>query len=622
MNAMAICGLVVTAVSFWGLCALIRHRFDIDGAVAPFISACGVMITLMLGGMLGILKWVHAALCIGGAAGFIYCYPVRQKRPDWLSVIVLAAALVYGLIRFDGVYLSGSDTVSHWGMTAKYLLVNDRFPDMSTELVYFHSYPLGTACFIYFFSRLSGMSEGMFLCAQFMLNVMAFLPSAALVRKNRLAGYFLALVAFLFMVTYNVGMNTLQVDTLLALMATGATAAVFCHRENAWCSAWIGITAAVALVFVKTSGVFFSTVIALFVLYSMISCGQRPDWRRILKIAVIFIAAIALAFVVWNGHVKIAYGSASDTKHAVSLTNYAQAFRAKLSSGLIVTIARKMARRLLHPKRLYRLMLLAAMAVFSGTAVAIGVASPDKKKWWKALFKTAGACIALYAVWYAMLYFMYVFSMPADEAQRLASITRYEKTMQLYIMGIVLMFVLNFFCGIEVFKMRYGRMLAVCASVVCALGLLTVAEKGNLRIIKKLTSGTKISGAHKCVRVLRDNYDIEDEKRYIILTRYNKRSVQNAHYLIKYEFMSNDIMMIMGGISLKGFDPEGHYTFQNTVPFDTEWAPTEDIAATLWEYADDYDYIFVLDEDPAFESAINTFLESYGGDTPVMYGYE
>ena len=124
------------------------------------------------------------------------------------------------------------------------------------------------------------------------------------------------------------------------------------------------------------------------------------------------------------------------------------------------------------------------------------------------------------------------------------------------------------------------------------------------------------------MRVLRDNYDIEDEKRYIILTRYNKRSVQNAHYLIKYEFMSNDVMMIMGGISLKGFDPESHYTFQNTVPFDTEWAPTEDIAATLLEYADDYDYIFVLDEDPAFESAINTFLESYDGDTPVMYGYE
>ena len=86
--------------------------------------------------------------------------------------------------------------------------------------------------------------------------------------------------------------------------------------------------------------------------------------------------------------------------------------------------------------------------------------------------------------------------------------------------------------------------------------------------------------------------------------------------------MSNDIMMISNGAEVLDIVPEKFYSFRNTFAHESDYAPIDDISAELLEYADQYDYILVLNQNDQFEAELDEFLAVYEGDTPVMYAYD
>ena len=195
IGAAARCLLVFA--SFAGLCAALRVRFGLHRFVAPFTAACGVIVFLMLAGMAGLLRPALFALCALGLLGAAYAYLIRRARPEWRLILALAAVFALLYWRYSPCHFWRTDDFSHWGHAARHLLTTDRFPNGGDSYIYFQSYPLGSACFIYYLSRFVSDSEGFMLFAQSVLYVLLFLPVFSLVQRQRRVYYPILAALFL-----------------------------------------------------------------------------------------------------------------------------------------------------------------------------------------------------------------------------------------------------------------------------------------------------------------------------------------------------------------------------------------------------------------------------------------
>lgn len=605
---------IAMVVSFAGLCGLLKRRFGLNGATVPLAACCGIIVLLLLGGMAGALDAVWWLTFAGGLAGFVWCYPVKRTKVDWPMAAVLAAALIYGCWRYRDAYITSRDTVSHWAMVVKYMLREHRLPDDSTRLIYFQSYPLGSASFIYYAARLFGPGEPAYIVAQMMLNVCAFLPVFGLIRQNRVFGWTVALGMLAFLLTYNVAVTSLQVDSLLPFLTIGGMAALASSRDNPREAMPAVLSVIVVLPFIKNSGMLFAALLAGLLTAAVRANRDRFKKGAAIRTALLCAALILAAFGIWALHAMLAYPGVTMTKHAVSLQYYIGTVSEK-STSLIRTVAVGMVRRLLHPVRITRrLMLLAALAL-AGCWLSIRGSGDLRAVWMKRLWRAVVGCVCLYAVWYALLFFMYIFSMTPKEARTLASISRYEKTIIACVCGVVTIFVLDWFCRPGGGK--NGRDRAVMGVLALGVALLVALGGGGLRsgaLAELARRPQRRPALFEPVLAIEDRYDVEPEKSYLVFTRHDAFPLHTALYTVKYEFYSNDIMLIAGGIDTEPYDYDGYYTFQNTYAHYTEIERVDDLAGVLNACAGNYDYVLVCVEDSEFEAA----LAAYTGDTPVL----
>ena len=326
-------------------------------------------------------------------------------------------------------------------------------------------------------------------------------------------------------------------------------------------------------------------------------------------------------FAAWELHVGIAYVDAATSKHTVSLEYYAQTMAGK-SMTFIRQVGVNMLRRLLRPSRINVCLLGLAGLSLAFCLIAMVRRSEERKIWLPRLRNTVIAGAVIYAVWYIMLFCMYVFSMPADEARKLASIGRYERTIIGYLIGLTNIFLLAYFCREDfVFdKADKGAALGM-AAVVAAFLLLGDGGLRSGTVYRMLKTPSSKPLTYQPILEIEEKYEVEPEKSYMLFTMNNVYPLHTALYTSKYEFYSNDILVISGGIESEDYDLKAYYIFKNTYAHYTECEQTEDLAETLEQYMDQYDYLLIYCEDPVFEAELEAFLKSYTGDTPVLYGY-
>ena len=614
-------GIAVSALSFWGISSFIKHKFKMDGKAAPFVSACAVIIILMLGGMAGALSWTKYALQAAGLASFVYYNLIRRKRPDWITAGIIAVLLVFCVLRFTGQYYTENDSISHWGLVAKHLFKYNSFPNAAADYIYFQDYPLGTACFMYFFGCLKRLPESFCLAAQFMLMGISCLPVLSFVKKNRWLGWALTGVYFIFASAYHIYQETLRVDMLLALITLGATAGILRNGKRPAAAALIAAAAAAMLVFVKNSGAFFAVV--LIALAAAVIYRNAPDRKknRASKAVLAGAAAMVAAFVLWNVYVKLAFESGHATKHAVSIASYSANMQQK-DAVLVKTIIFGLLKQLVKPEASRLVQIAFFVALLAGCAVYIRVKKEFDPKW-KKLIRTAFVSgIILLALWYVMLFMMYVFSMPSDEAAVLASLGRYESTVLIYLGGVAVILCAAFFCDQDIIIAKAFKRLFVCFVALAAVfgaGKLLYERKND---VIDFFAGNRAENKRRATVILNEKYDIESEKSYLFFSNYAKQTFSSSLYMVKYEYMSNDIKAIINAAGHKGMGENEFYVFSNRSAGNFDYALTEDVSAALMEYADQFDYILVLNRDEVFEAELDKFLAEYQGSTPVMYAYD
>ena len=610
--------ILLAGASFAGLCGLVRDKLRIESAFAPLLTACCVIAGLMLAGAAHLLYPGWLILYIAGFLGLIWRVAVRKRQPCWQTVAVLAAVTVYCLWHFSHAYYTGNDSVSHWGMVVKYMLRTNRFPDNSTQLIFFQTYPLGSGVFLYYLCRGTVDSEGAYLASMLLLYAITLLPLLAFARRNRAMGIGLAGLASALIIAFSGVLTTIQVDRLLGFMCFGATAIIAYYAEEPRKALPAAALLAAVLVFIKASGIYFSALIVLFMLLAQ--RRKNASRRTMLHTCLALLLAIGAAFALWQLHLKLAYPGASHSKHAVSLENYVETARGK-SMALAWMILKGMLRRLIRPeKEMLAIYIVIIFAYIASLLLAFG-AKEERALWMSRLKAMVLTSVAVYATWYAMIFLTYIFSMPTEEAQRLASVKRYEMTALVLIASWQAMFLIACMCRKSRDVSRKRQIAMACGILVVAVALAGGTSRGRQwtkrLVLREKAKPEPFTG----LLTLREQQKVPEESSYMIFALHDSFELQTALYATKYEFFSNDIMEIGSHLDSSGYDPEAYYVFTNVYMHSFDCEEIEDMEAVLADHIDDYDYLLVYSKDEAFETALSHVLEHYSGNTQVYYAY-
>ncbi|MGN0802169.1 MAG: hypothetical protein ACI4MF_06195 [Candidatus Faecivicinus sp.] len=621
MNEMLLTALraILLCLSFFGLCATVRNSLKLNRFIVPAFAACTIICVLMFAGMLHVLKYGFYLLYFGGFAGLIYTYIVRRVRPDWLLIGLFAVFAGYLAWRMGPTHLNEWDDLSHWGLVARHLLRADAFPDASTTTVTFQSYPLGSACFIYYVGRTVCNTEGLYLFAQNLLCGLLFTPVLAHIRGNRRYLYPAAGLLFVLLFRFNHAMDTLFVDWQLSFLGIGAAASVLYYKDDLRKAVLAGMPCIIAVVFLKNSGLFFSAATAA--LLAWVAHRNGRSRGRAAGVLLASILAAAAAYLLWTVHVRLDFVDGMSTKHAVSISQYASNLNSK---GLITVlrIVKRMLLALIHPYFFQVFSALFMVAAFALNRLACRF-RPELQSLRRPTAHGLWACVAAYAVWHFMVFLMYVFSMSTAEALRLASYWRYSTTGLLYMMGCAAILLFDLLSRPELRPARWVKFACIGTAVVCAAvaPILAVSEFDMVELRAYYPAFVQRETEYNPLRAgtlkAKEAYDLPEDGSYLIYAGGDIiGAAANAYYrAVKYDLNSLNIDIIARIIDDKETNAE--YTIKSDEVSGTFDSPIDFLESHL----DNYDAFLILFEDERFETDVADFLSAWTGDTPVLFIY-
>ena len=212
----------------------------------------------------------------------------------------------------------------------------------------------------------------------------------------------------------------------------------------------------------------------------------------------------------------------------------------------------------------------------------------------------------MFLIWYGLLFAMYVFSMPVEEARRLASLSRYVNTALILVIGWAGAFVQAWLCRKEYSIPRR----VLLAGAACLLGVPVLFFTASAQGRKMARSFVHRAESHPepfgAILSMLERGEVEEGRSYFVFGRDDEMPLSTLLYTIKYECFSNDIMLLIGGIEREGYDSQAYYSFRNTYIHDTDCERVDNLDAVLQTYAGAYDYMLVCAKDPVFEASLKT----------------
>ena len=441
----------VFVLSVWG-CGFAAHRvLKIHAYFTPVFTMAGISLIVYAGGLFGVLRPAAYLVLAGGLAGSAYFFSLlfRKKTgirmPGFFGVCFGAVTLAFARLILH-LKLLHYDNFSHWAVMVKYLLSANRFPGADTELVTFLDYPPGSSVFIYYVCLFLGRSQGVMLLAQTALIFACFLAVFGIVEERRrfLLYSFLAMgCAMLSYLNLTVRINNLLVDFLLPLLAMASAACSYRCRRQIWQASLLSGVILGYLGIVKNTGLIFAAF--AFAPYLRNAFFRKPRGNRESEegrpapkgtswaAALLTAAAAVLPYLLWQYHLgtalagyegKFSMSAAGGTPGSVTV-----------DPDLYGVIAGRFVREALDLSgRAVQVFLLCNLAA----AGAVVFARLYLKRRW-GLLRTLLLGDVMTVGYYAGILGLYLFSMPEEEALRLAGFERYACSIMVLFAGILFM---------------------------------------------------------------------------------------------------------------------------------------------------------------------------------------
>jgi len=435
--------LIAFLLSAVGYVAVARAYWKITPRASYIFVFSAQALVMYFAGLAGVLSYAAYAL-FGLGIVLLIALLINHKfklayNTSSLSAINLAFVLAVCIITASliNTFFVHYDNFSHWAVVVKYMLVTDKIPDAASAIIDFKSYPLGSSSFLYYVSRIVGNSEGVMLVGQGILLFSSFYAVFGAIRDQKrflltaLLGLGCSTMAYF---NISVRINNLLVDFLLPALALAAIGVLLVERKK-FSTACLAVLPVLALLtIVKNTGIFFALLGYVFLLYRAVQFQNadqkmRPFFWGALGIIVLSL----LPLIAWNMHTSLAFPSDAG--------KFSYDFQSLSSFAIDKTPAQvqQIVRLFLSTATSLSQLPTLGFVLFNGTALAAYlVARFAFHKKWK-LFKTLLLLDLAIVLYYGGILAMYIFSMPLEEALRLAGFERYASSMILFLIGALTM---------------------------------------------------------------------------------------------------------------------------------------------------------------------------------------
>lgn len=438
--------LVLFMLSNLGYWEYLRRHLKVDSCFFPSITIAFQTSALFLAGILNMLPEASYILY---AFGIFYCLFsfVKYRGKDFFvfyfkpAYFVLVISFCVAAVYLHGQFFLHYDNFSHWALVVKQMLSENRFPNFADGLIMFQEYPLGSSVYIYYFAKLTSGAESMQMLAQCFVMLCALMPCFAFCKKDLISTTVVMLLFTAFILTFNIEITELLVDTLLPIVGGAAFIFTLSHlygfrRGNAdikqgKVSLWIISFYLIQLIQIKNSGLFFAIMVSIVTVILLFPKRKKLGAGNIISFVLPY-----FTFFIWHKHCKYVFISSGTSYHAMTAENFARGISLKTKEE-ILSICRAMINFSVSDS----MVIITAISVLfacAGSFVLLyfmGELSDNRKQ---LIVHCVTFCIFTYIIYQFGLLLMYLFSMSSGEAIRLAGGTRYCKTILIFIFYITI----------------------------------------------------------------------------------------------------------------------------------------------------------------------------------------
>ncbi|RAI94284.1 hypothetical protein DET54_10883 [Paenibacillus pabuli] len=425
---------VLLIISFIGYMQFVRKALSIRWEFIPVVVFSSIACIVFLSGLAGQLFIGSLVLLLGGLLlyGGMVFLGMRRGASFRISFSLfqfsfLAGTFIFLLVLFQN-QLTHYDNFSHWAIVLKQMLSTDAFPTPDSNLIDFKNYPLGTSSFIYYVCRFMGHDQSVMLLAQGLLIFSCFYAMFGIVseKKRFLLYAFLGLgLSTLSFFNLTIRITNLLVDFLLPIYALAILAAVYQYRHDIKRACIIMLPLAGVLTVIKSTGIIFAAIGLIFLVYTWLKHRQKSSWKDALAV-VGTICGTLIPYFGWSWRMATVFQGV-DNKFDVATSGIQSGKTAEQMHEILWLFLKSSTDITTRP--------VIGIVIFQLVAIAASVFAYVvlKKKWnlWKALI----ALDVVMLLYYAGILALYLFSMPLDEAVRLAGFERYASSIVVLFAG-------------------------------------------------------------------------------------------------------------------------------------------------------------------------------------------
>lgn len=429
---------VMFLASMWGWLFIVYRKGKIPILFVPVVTSVGISLFLYAGALTGMLNPSSWLVVGAGLLGFgFFIKNVAEKNVSFPAPTLFSVCFGSGILIFTvltlGFRFEHYDNFSHWAMTVKSMLITDQLPDAGNQLVTFKNYPPGCAVFIYYVCKFLGNAQGVMLLAQNSILFSCFLAVFGIIKeKQRFLLYsFLGMgCSLLSYLNLTIRINNLLVDFLLPLLAMAAIAFVYQSRDSLWktslCTTLIlGFTC-----IVKNTGIVFAGFVLAYYIWNIGKKKGIAAWIKAVTVCMTVCLAL-IPYVVWNLYVRCRF-SGIEQKFQLAFGKQESLAVSKEQYGQITEEFVKAAFSTSN-RAILAFFLCNIAAVLAVLFVRIFL----KKQW--ELGRVLVVVDLMAILYHIGILGLYLFSMPEEEAVRLAGFDRYACSIMVLAAGLLFM---------------------------------------------------------------------------------------------------------------------------------------------------------------------------------------
>jgi hypothetical protein len=577
--------LLFSSLGGWGL--MIHNRLKVHIAFIPIFIFSSITTILFCAGLINIMPLAVNLIYYSGLVLFtaqIYFVFKRKYSLKPLfhpSIIIFVLSLLGMMFYLKGLILTHYDNFSHWGLIVREMVMLGGLPDGST-IVTFQNYPPGSAVFIFYFLEILGNHESYALMAQSFLVIACLMPMFFFSSWRRPIVILLLISASFALLLINWGsFYNLLVDIVLGLAALASIVIAYYYRDDWKMQIIVNTPLLLLILLLKDSGkifLLFNVILILSFIYThhFHSKQLSKDKLKIIYKSLLYLVLFPIFInYLWVKYTTKAYQTGyGANKFAVTPSKVTENQKSQEFMENIAPMLWKASSNL-DSNNFKALMIVNCIVILIWILIYV-----YKKQSSKLLIFSFLLSNGFYILYVASLYFMYVYLMPEAEAARIAGFTRYQSTIIIYSLGILMTAVIN------EWNNHLNRSLASKAAALFLMGSLFIYPfSGNFKVIaekpetitstrwhvKTLFSKISSTGAIN-PRVVYFSPDSKDDRGYL-------------KYMVSYEQLSKNYSITTG-------------------------INSEEELKTFKESLKKSNYLVVLDSDEEFKDWFSRFIDN------------